>query len=227
MIESTDSESFSRALVYIPIIHSPVEMGAFSEWIRKLTLQRLGAKAWKRKVNLIDTIWQEIERVIESLPLSYKKVRLYQDGLPVCDREVEIVADLAKAGSQNHRLLLRLMERGARIMGTESSELLVEEYALAKQILTERAGTEKAAGMKARQKTLSDNLIKRRDRFIANRINSTLQPSETGVIFLGMLHSLKEWLPKDIVLTHPINWDLNHREKRDDRKQRQNPDRRR
>lgn len=212
MTEFTAQHCFARYLIYIPIVHSQVDMGAFGESVRKLTLRRMGAKAWKRKVNLIETIWKEIERVIESLPLSYEKVRLYQDGLPVCDREVEIVTDLAKAGSQNHRLLLCLMEKGARIMGTESSELLVEEYALTKENLTDGAGTEKAALITTRRKTLTDSLLKRRDQFIANRINSTLQTGETGVIFLGLLHALEEWLPKDIGLIYPINWSFKHGE---------------
>ncbi len=223
MVELIVPPSFTRSLICIPIIHSPVDMGALGESVRKLTLRRMGAKAWKRKVHLIDTIWKEIERVIESLPLSYEKVRLYQDGLPVCDREAEIVTDLARAGSQNHRLLLQLMEKGATIMGTESSELLVEEYALTKEILTEGTGTKKAALITTPRKTLTDSLLKRRDQFIANRIKSTLRDGEMGVIFLGMLHSLEEWLPKDIGLIYPIKWSLNHGDIRDDRKQRQDP----
>jgi hypothetical protein len=55
---------------------------------------------------------------------------IHLEGLPVCGHESEIVADLARAGSRNHRLLLRLREFGAIIMGTESAELLVEEYQL-------------------------------------------------------------------------------------------------
>jgi DNA-binding response OmpR family regulator len=41
--------------------------------------------------------------------------------LPVCGRDLEIVAELAKAGSRNHPLLLRLKGRGALLMGTESA----------------------------------------------------------------------------------------------------------
>jgi len=198
-----NSEVLSRTLIYIPIIHSQVDMGALSESVRRTTLQRLGEKGWKRKANLIDTMWAEIEKVIDGLTLSFEKVSLYQDGLAVCGREAEIVTELAKAGSRNHRLLLRLMERGAAIMGTESSELLVEEYELVKQTLA-RGDTLKAAGVAARQKALSDSLLKRRDRYIADRINGTLLPGETGILFLGMLHSLGNLLDKDIRVTYPI-----------------------
>lgn len=203
IIKGTNSEIFSRTLIYIPIIHSQVDMGALSEPIRRAALQKLGEKGWKRKANLIDTMWAEIEKVMDGLTLSFEKVRLYQDGLPVCGREAEIVTELAKAGSRNHRLLLRLMERGATIMGTESSELIVEEYELVKQTLA-RGDTLKAAGVAPRKKALSDSLLKRRDRYIADRINGTLLPGETGILFLGMLHSLGNWLDKDIRVMYPI-----------------------
>lgn len=203
MIRSMNSEVLSRTLIYIPIIHSQVDMGTLSESVRRTTLQRLGEKGWKRKANLIDTMWAEIEKVIDGLTLSFEKVRLYQDGLAVCGREAEIVTELAKAESRNHRLVLRLMERGATIMGTESSELLVEEYEVVKQTLA-RGDTLKAAGVAARKKALSDSLLKRRDRYIADRINGTLLPGETGILFLGMLHSLGNWLDKDIRVIYPI-----------------------
>ena len=204
MIRGTKLGINSRTLIYIPIIHSQVDMGALSGRIKRVTLQKLGEKGWKRKVNLIDKMWMEIEKVIDGLVLSYEKVRLYQDGLPVCDREGEIVAELAKAGSRNHRLLLRLMERGATIMGTESSELLVEEYELVKQTLT-GGDTPKAAETKSSKKALGDSLLKRRDQYIAGRINTTLRLSETGILFLGLLHSLEGLLAKDIrVIKHKV-----------------------
>ena len=60
----------------------------------------------------------------------------YQDGLPVSGHELRIVNELARAGSSNHQLLLRMRLRGATIMGTEAGELLVQEYQLARQLIT-------------------------------------------------------------------------------------------
>ena len=54
---------------------------------------------------------------------------------PFAGGKLEIVKELAKAGSRNHRLLLRLQERGAILMGTESADLLVREYKLVKEIV--------------------------------------------------------------------------------------------
>lgn len=178
-------------------------MGALSQAIKQMTIQKLGRAGWERNVSLIDEIWTRIEAAIDSWSLPYRRVRLYQDGLPVCGRELEIVTELAKAGSRNHRLLLRLKERGATIMGTESAELLVEEYRLVKQVL-DAGPSPKALQLEARYKALSQSLLRRRDRAIAERINRTLGPGETGLLFLGMLHSVEKRLAKDIRVTHPI-----------------------
>ena len=187
-------------------------MGALSEPIQRLKVKRLGRKGWERNVNLVDKLWSEIEQAIESLVLPYGRVRIYQDGLPVCGREVEIVAELAKAGSRNHRLLLRLKEKGATIMGTESSELLVEEYQLVKEAFA--LGTPQVATRgEARRKALRDSLLKRRDQYMACRVNGTLRTGETGLIFLGMLHSVGPWLDKDIQVVYPIHQPLNRGEK--------------
>jgi hypothetical protein len=206
-------ESSERTLIYIPIIHTQADMGALSEAIQRLKVKKLGHKGWERNVNLVNKLWAQIESAIESLALPYDRVRLYQDGLPVSGREVEIVKELAKAGSRNHGLLLRLREKGATIMGTEPSELLVEEYQLVKEDFA--SGKPKVATREEpRRKALRDSLLKRRDEYIAGRINETLRPGETGLIFLGMLHSVGTRLDKDIRVVYPIHRPLGRGEKK-------------
>ncbi len=211
MNKVTSSKVPARTLIYIPIIHTEADMGTLGESLRRAMLQKLDKRGWNRKVNLIDKMWTEIEQVIDSLAFSYKRVRLYQDGLPVCGREAEIVTELAKTGSRNHQLLLRLIEKGATIMGTESSELLVEEYKLIKQLLAAGDSLE-TPKVKITQKALED-LLKRRDQYISDRINRTLCVGKTGILFLGMLHSLENQLNKDIRVIYPINRPFSRGEK--------------
>lgn len=199
-----------RELLYFPIVHTQADMGALNESIRKVTLQKLGERGWRRKVGLIDQFWIGIETVLAGLAVSYEKARVYQDGLPVCGQEIEIVTDLAKNGSPNHRLLMKLKERGAIIMGTESSALLIEEYHLMKKAL-ELGNVRDAFHIEANQKKTSDNLLKKRDQYIADRIDQTLQQGETGILFLGMLHKIADRLPGDIHLRYPINRPLDKR----------------
>jgi hypothetical protein len=104
-----------------------------------------------------------------------------------------------------------LSEKGATIMGTESSELLVEEYQLAKEIFTSGRPQAAARG-EARRKALRDSLLRRRDQYIARRINDTLLMGETGVIFLGMLHCVGPWLAKDMRVVYPIHQPSNRGE---------------
>jgi hypothetical protein len=195
-------EVMDRTLIYIPIIHTEADMGNLSGPVRRATIQKLGLRGFKNKLNLIDKIWTQVEKTVEGLDLSSEKVRLYQDGLPVCGKETRIIADLA-AKSRNHRLLMRLMDKGAVIMGTESPELLLEEYDLAKRIFA-AGGNLKPVKTEVRQKSVSDSLLKRRDQFIANRITDTLCPGETGILFLGMPHSVGPLLNEQIKVIYPI-----------------------
>jgi len=193
----------TRVLIHIPIIHTQADMGALAGSVRRVTVQKLGRQAWKRHVEVIGRMWAEIRRTVEGWELPWEKVRLYQDGLPRCGREAEIVADLASAKSPNHQLLLSLMKRGATLMGTESPDLLLEEYRLVQQVLAAK-DPEEAARVEARHGARSRSLLAQRDQSIARRINETLRGGETGLLFLGMLHSLDSRLAKDIRVTRPM-----------------------
>lgn len=152
---------------------------------------------------IIYQMWQEIEKALEVLGLSYPMVKVFQDGLPICGREIDIVQDLAKLGSPNHRLVLKLVERGARLVGTESAELLVREYEIIKQRLDQ--GSDTGSGSPAeRPEEILEAILTSRDEFIAKRINDTLEPGEAGIVFLGMLHNLSPWLATDIETVYPL-----------------------
>ena len=84
-------------------------------------------------------------------------------------------------------------------MGTEAPELLVEEYELAKQLVAKAAEAGIPAATAAEQ-IRARTLLERRDQFIAARIGDTLKTRETGVAFLGLLHSLAGKLADDIEL---------------------------
>lgn len=190
-------------MIYFPIVHTQADMGALQESVAGATLEKVGRAGLARKTAAIDQIWTEIEAAIDAMPLSFDCVRLYQDGLPVCGRETEIVTELAQAGSRNHQLLLRLMAQGAGLMGTESGDLLVQEYQLARQSLSTRPP--RAAGVAAARRALGQALLQRRDQFMAQHINETLKNGETGILFLGMLHSLEGYLHPDVTVIYPLH----------------------
>lgn len=178
-------------------------MGGLARSVRSVAVQKLGRESWKRNLDTIDRMWQDLRRTVEGWELPWEKVRLYQDGLPRCGQEAEIVRTLAGAGSQNHRLLLSLVERGAALMGTESPDLLVEEYRLVQEgLAVEDSGD--TGRRTARRGARSRALLVQRDRYIAKRINESLRAGEIGLLFLGMLHSVQPYLAKDIRVRYPV-----------------------
>ncbi|MBI2189169.1 MAG: hypothetical protein HYU37_18890 [Acidobacteria bacterium] len=197
------TEKAGRTLIYVPVVHTPADLGGLATSVRRLRVRKQGRQVWSRSVDVVEHLWADIRTTVEGWALPWEHVRLYQDGLPVCGREEEIVRDLAKAGSPNHQLLLALMNKGARLMGTESPELLIEEYRLAKEVLTAR-DAEEAARLEAQHRTQSRSLIIQRDRFIAARINESLRAGETGLLFLGVLHAMTPHLQKDIRVAYPL-----------------------
>jgi hypothetical protein len=189
----------TRDLIWIPILHTQADLGSMSESVQQVYIHKMGKGKWDRHQQMIEKMWDKIGQAVNRLNLDYSQVRLYQDGLPNCGHEEAIVRDLARSGSRNHRLLLELMEKGARLTGTESPELLLEEYELARSALVSM-GRSRSGSPTRPQQELGKALLERRDAYIADRINKTLEPGVTGQVYLGMLHSLEGRLAPDIHL---------------------------
>jgi len=117
-----------RRLIYIPIVHTDADMGSMSESLKQVYVKKYGIRKWTQRTNIVAKIWKEIERKISLLPLDYARVKIYQDGLPKCGRELEIAKTAAAGGSKNYQLLLHLVEKGAQLIGTEDPNLLIQEY---------------------------------------------------------------------------------------------------
>ncbi len=168
-----------RTLIVIPTIHTEKDMGSlFGEQFKSA-----------------DEIWGRIRSMIAELELPYADVRLYQDALPLCEKEPDVVKEIAARGSKNHQFLVELMEQGACLVGTENPYLLLEEYQLLQSALGGRAH-----GPDNRREDQSQRLLSDRDRFIAGRINATLLPGEIGLLFVGLAHSVEPFLNADILV---------------------------
>ncbi len=192
-----------RQLIYVPVIHSEADMGTVAEPHKKEFTDQFGVCVWNEHIKAVDEMWEGIRKRLSKLDVDRSKVRVYQDGLPLCGREMHIVRDVAAQGSQNHRLVLSLVERGASLEGTEDVQLLLEEYRYIQAITEEREPAEK----RGKAKSLSIKrklLLRRRDRFIARRIDETLKEGETGILFAGMAHQVDRYLPKDINVSYLI-----------------------
>lgn len=193
-----------RRLIYVPIVHSEADMGSMAPQMQKEFAQKLGVHHWRQHVRAVDEMWAGIEKKILALELDFQKVRVYQDGLPVCGKEVVIVHDVAAKGSKNYQIVQHLLKRGAQVEGTEDPMLLMKEYSYIKLALA-------IADLEARKKKMKevvherDTLLEKRDRYIAGRISETLQLGETGILFMGIIHRIDRYLPKDIQVEYLIS----------------------
>ena len=194
-----------RTLLAIPIIHTEHDMGTLLEQIKREYVARFGQEKWHAHLKSIDDVWGGIRQMLVMLELPQTSVRLYQDGLPVCGKELEIVRDVAGQGSINYQLLLELIEKGAKLEGTEDPGLLLQEYRFHQEQLGNSLPEQASQRVE-----LSQKLLMERDKFIAERINSTLLVGEIGVLFLGLAHSIDAFLDADI-LVKPLLLSLRER----------------
>jgi len=150
-----------RQLLHIPIVHGHAEMGSARNKVRRAYVDRRGEIAWQKSRQVIAEFWDVIEKAVDSLHLDYRKARLYQDGLPTCALEEKIVRDLAARGLPNYRILLKLMERGATLEGTEDPDLLRTEYELIMKAALEHDPEKVGTGF--RKRSCSTNKLERDD----------------------------------------------------------------
>ena len=170
------------------------------EGLEQAYIERFGRRHWDEYLVLVEDYWEAVRAALEELRLDYHRVDLYQDGLPVCGRELEIVKLAAAMGSENHQLLMDLAARGATLMGTEDPNLVMEEYQDVQTALAGRSPDRPSPQCDDREPR-SRELLARRDAYIGRRIGELLRFGRTAILFLGIAHNVEPHLPGDIVLT--------------------------
>lgn len=182
----------SRRVILSPIVHTSSDLGTLSESVKARYVQESGLASWQERERVVEHLWSDIEDRIDRLDVDFRRLRLYQDGLPVCGFELQMVNELAGSGSRNHQLLLKLVKRGASLMGTEDPALLIREYQSHRAQLAPSEGPGRSTSPSSGEMA---ELLEARDRFIARQIDQTLQEGETGLVFLGAAHRLE--MPPD------------------------------
>ncbi len=203
-------------------------MGSMYGILKAEYIKRYGKKKWEEHNKIIEDFWQGIRNKVFDLNLDYPNTRLYQDGLPVCGKEMAIIEELVKMGSRNHQILMELIQLGAKLEGTEDPKLLLEEYAYLKNAsadldkkqvypvrkdgaLTQPSITNEhfistsppsmaglSNGVERRYQRLAKSILQKRDVYIGQRIDKTLREGETGLLFIGIAHRVNEKLSEDI-----------------------------
>ncbi|MEI7750824.1 MAG: hypothetical protein WCJ71_01930 [Candidatus Omnitrophota bacterium] len=185
-----------RTLLYAPVIHTSVDLGSLAKQVTERGVADLGGEAWQKHTEAVEHFWDKISAYFDSLDVAGMK--LYQDGM-VAEGEVgqRIVEESAKAGSRNYELVSRLLQRGAFLVKTEDFKLVREERDRFVTFTQAKSGLPKVIAF-LKYKFVQEELLNKRDKFIASRIEESLAPDETGILFVGAYHQVKKWLPESI-----------------------------
>ena len=216
-----------RKLIFIPFIHSEGDM-------LKTPLPNDIAIVSEELRPFANRIWSSIEIGISRLPNDLSNVKIFPEGTleenmtklkilkyqlqnaPAEEREslygmlknpseeeLELLKGQHIDGMQT-RLVLRLLLRGVQIEATEGSSYREMEKVM---IETARYFIEHPDAEYVSEES-SDKLVElfqKRDKEIANNINTKLRSGETGILIAGLDHSPDNFLEEDIQieLIHP------------------------
>lgn len=161
-----------RKLFFIPLIYS-------------------GREAQDDYLEKFNRYWNQIESQISKLELKLGRVnKLYHELIPVSgDDGVKAIKDL---NDKSYQIVRTRLEKGAQLEASEDSELLTEFMDWSKCL---------AVGLQ-NQKVLTrvyqcyDEANKKRNEYMARRIDETLNTDETGILFMAEGHQIQ--FPSDI-----------------------------
>jgi hypothetical protein len=191
------------SLIYVPILHAQDDAGSRTSLLTRNDRNEIVRRKIDQGPSAVDEMWEGIAAKVEGLSLPWDRVRIYQDGLPVCGNELEVVTRLAANGCRSSNYILKFIRNGAAIEGTEDMELLIKEYDLLNQLLMKRSGVGQQEANTLYQAS-SRSLLVVRDQFIFNRIVGTLQPGELPLVFMGVMHRLDKMLEQAYSVAYVI-----------------------
>ena len=180
-----------RSLFIIPIVHTRADFGS------------LGSKVpFDKEIEEITTqYWNSVFNYVQNLTIDFSKLKVYQDGL--LDISTEIVAKIVdETQTPNYNVLRWLKDQGAHIIGTESPQLLLEEYQ-SLQAIFNAPSEELKITARWKYRNNSEFLLEGRDKYIAQRIKATLPEGGTGILFIGLAHKVKRLLEQEIEVSEP------------------------
>jgi len=185
-----------RTLLYVPIIHTSADLGSLAEEVDRKGLENFGENMWRDHLRTIDGFWDALSLYFDSIHVTGAKI--FQDGM-IADGDLglNIIQEGDKAGSKNHRLVSKLLHRGALLMKTEDFNLVKKERDRLLKMIRAKTTAEKIFGLII-YKLTKKTLLRQRDEYIAQRIDQALKEGETGILFIGAYHHVQPRLPRDI-----------------------------
>ncbi|NQT32769.1 MAG: hypothetical protein HQ594_03755, partial [Candidatus Omnitrophica bacterium] len=147
----------------------------------------------------ISGFWDSIAKYFADMKV--RNFKIYQDGL-VADGEVgrKIVEEGIKAGSKNYQIVGDLLKKGAVLVQTEDFPLVKKERDRIVRISQSKTIPGKLLAY-LKYRLTKNELLKKRDKYIAKRVFETLDHGETGILFIGAYHDVIPELAGKVQIT--------------------------
>ncbi len=186
-----------KTLYYVPMIHSPEELGSLGKSVMQIHVKVCGKIELEKILEKIEEYWGNVrERLLAAGFYGSKSsaLHIFMDGLPNANEEIvhKVVEDLiASRTIPAYQIIARLQKYGAKVHGTENTNLLLEEYKYYKDISEGKGGNAEA----------SQARLIARDVAIASRIQEIMiNDGDTGILFIGRAHDVIGKLPDDFTV---------------------------
>lgn len=187
----------NRILYYVPVVHGVADLGSLGPIIEKRRREACSWDHWERHRGVVEGFWTGIAAFFRAMDA--QGLKIYQDGMMTDgDLGLRIVREGAASGSRNHQVVLDLVERGAVLQKTEDIGLLKQEYQRALKLAQRQSPWENIAaslGVKA----LGDEILEKRDQYMAEILASSLKEGERGTLFVGAFHDVLKHLAPSII----------------------------
>jgi len=172
------------------------DLGSVAKQVNKRGIAGFGEEFWKQHGKTVSGFWDSIAKYFANLEV--KGFKIYQDGM-VTDGEIaeKIVEEGIKAGSKNFEIVESLVRKGAVLIQTEAFSLVKKERDRIVGITQAKTITPKLIAY-FKYVLIKNGLLKRRDAYIAGRIDETLNHGETGILFTGAYHNITPRLLKKV-----------------------------
>ena len=180
-----------KTLYYVPMVHTPEELGSLNEAIMKTQEALIGKARTEELLDKVAKFWEEVKKIIEASgfyqPEIASTLNIFADGLP--NFEVEKVNKIVKNSIRIpvYQIIERLQKAGAKVWGTEDYKLLLKEYRYWQDI----------SQGKGADPLVAEKILKARDRAISKRIHEIMEEENEGasaILFMGYVHKVKDLL---------------------------------
>ena len=219
-----------KKLLFVYDVHLSTDvesetLGISENDVERIKEKNYGSKNVQKMKKAINDLYDSLDKRFEKETVD----KIYQDGGAIDWDTVaktkpqiygQFLNDLEEKvakGSRSFKLVLDLVNKGAKIKQTEDPKLLLEEanfiqnYMKIKNVKEELSRGKhyspkeeqeirELAELVAKQQVEQNERGDKRDKAMADNINNSLKEGEVGLFIIGAMHNVKPYLAEDITI---------------------------